>query len=453
MSGKKKDNDYRWLQEQLTRDVHMLAETKIKGKERVAEEWLEDEEEECSKKEADDTAYAREMKEIQQALATEVVEHTTKRSKKDTSHSSESMSNDRIVNNYEDLKSGNQSERLPIWMGLLIAVVFVIVSVGIVICGKNIGKTVLTSMGLLEDHSNVTMEEARFVPTQELLITEVPTTTLEITQMAEEPEQEDDEVYNLLLLGIENLENEKNADAIVVVSMNVTDKTYHLIQFMRDLYLKIPGYGSDRLSTAYKNGGGILVTQTISENFDLAIEGYLSVNLESFVKMIDYMGGITIKLTKEEAEYLNTTNYISKKSNRTMIKGKQLVNGDQALGYCRIQYVPNSENLSYDFGRVARIKAVFNQIFQKVSNMTLGELLHTMNEFLPYIRTNLTKDKFKTILEIISEQGVQSFDSLRVPIYTLYERDTINKQTVYIPVIEESRQKIHILINGEEEVE
>ena len=136
-----------------------------------------------------------------------------------------------------------------------------------------------------------------------------------------------------------------------------------------------------------------------------------------------------------------------------MVKGKQQVNGDQALGYCRIQYVPNSENLSYDFGRVARIKAVFNQIFQKVSNMTLGELLHTMNEFLPYIRTNLTKDKFKTILEIISEQGVQSFDSLRVPIYTLYERDTINKQTVYIPAIEESRQKIHILINGEEEVE
>lgn len=451
MSEKKKDNDYRWLQEQLTRDVHMLVDTKVKGKEQISEEWLEDEQEEYSKKETEDMAYVREMKELQQALATEVIEHTTKRSKKDAPRSFETTDNEIKNNHSENQMSDNQSERLPLWIGILIAVMFIIVSVGIVICGKNIGKTVLTSMGLIEDHSNETMEEARFVPTQEIIITEAPTATLEITQTAKEPEPED-EVYNLLLLGIENLENEKNADAIVVVSMNVTDRTYHLIQFMRDLYLELPGYGLERLSTAYSNGGGTLVAQTLSENFDLTIEGYLSVNFENFEKIINYMGGITIQLTKEEADYLNTTNYISQKSNRTMIEGKQSLNGVQTLGYCRIQYVPNAENLSNDFGRVTRIKAVLHQIFQKVSNMTLGELLHTMNEFLPYIRTNLTKEKFRTFLEIISEQRVHNYDSLRVPIYSLYERETANMQTVYVPEIEETKLKIHTLIYGEEEV-
>lgn len=451
MSGKKKDNDYQWLQEELTRDVQMLDETKVRPKGTVQEKVITAEEKEHSILESENIAFTKEMKELQQALATEVSDHTTKRVKKDVPPFFEGMNNG--VNKNEVIKRNQEYEtgKLPVWAGILIAVVFLMISVGIVICGKSIGKTALITMGLLEGDFHGTVEDITQVPIPEVRVTEVPTATPEITQTVEEPDVKEDEVYNLLLLGIEDLENEKNADTIVVVSVNVTDKTYHVIQFMRDLYLEIPGYGMDRLSTAYKNGGGALVVQTISENFDLPMEGYVSVDLKNFVKIIDFMGGITIQLTKEEAEYLNTTNYISNKYNRTMVVGKQKVNGDQALGYCRIQWVPNADQLSNDFGRVARAKAVLQQLFQKVSNMSLSDLLYTLNESLSYIRTNLTKEKFKTILQIMSDLEVHSLDTMRVPIYTLYESESVNRHTVYVPAMEETLKEIQRFIYGEDE--
>ena len=44
-------------------------------------------------------------------------------------------------------------------------------------------------------------------------------------------------------------------------------------------------------------------------------------------------------LEQREAEYLNTTNYISKKKYRNVKVGKQTLNGNQALGYAIVRHV------------------------------------------------------------------------------------------------------------------
>lgn len=471
MADKKKDKEFQWLQKQLTDDMHDMDKVTL-DEDDAYEDEVEDNPRDAK---VHNTAYIREMMELQQALATDVSEQVVRKQSpgksKDTNHSQNDRDTDgtgkqSIIDTSDDYsisssetfskkqkKQNNEHNKIPIWGGLLISCACIALAAGITICGKNIAKTALVNMGFLQDEEVAVMEELPEVTaTPVITATITPEPTQVVTEEAKEEETlVTDDVFYVLLLGIDSLSEEENADTIIIASMNVTDKTYHLIQVMRDLYVKIPGYGTEVISEAYRYGGGALLTKTLAENFDLPLESYLAVDFDHFTKIIDLMGGVTVSLTKEEAEYLNKTNYISQKANRTMVEGKQEANGDQVLGYCRIQEVPNKDDLSYDFGRVTRSKAVLNQLFQKVKKMSLGDLLYTMNATLPFIRTNLTKEKFRTMIEKMAEIGVSQPDSIRVPVYTLYTREKKNGQTVYIPDLENTTQKIHNLVYGEEE--
>ncbi len=83
--------------------------------------------------------------------------------------------------------------------------------------------------------------------------------------------------------------------------------------------------------------------QTIAKNFGIKIDKYCVVDFDTFEKVINEVGGIEIDLEEKEAQYLNTTNYISKKY-RNVKAGKHTLNGNQALGYSRIRYVVSKKS-------------------------------------------------------------------------------------------------------------
>lgn len=70
------------------------------------------------------------------------------------------------------------------------------------------------------------------------------------------------------------------------------------------------------------------------------------------------------ELTESEANYLNTTNYISKKKYRHVKVGKQKLNGNQALGYCRIRKggTYTITGLTDDYGRTWRQRAIITAV-------------------------------------------------------------------------------------------
>ncbi len=401
--------------------------------------------------------YLREMEELKKTLASEVSKQQdnasskTNRTKKEGNQiQQESEYN---YNEHRNVGMKQSKGKLPLWAGFIISFAFILVAIAIIVCGNAISKTALKQMGFIEEEqAEETINELgdNISTTPSMKTTSIPTITSEVTPT---PliEAEKDEVYHVVLLGIESLEGVDRSDTIIVACMNVTDGTVGLIQIMGDLYVEIPGYGDDKLSKAYQFGGGALICDTVHANFNLPIEGYLSVNFNNFEHIIDDMGGVTIKLTKEEAQYLNTTNYISLKSNRTMVEGKQVMNGNQALGYCRIKEVPTASNSSSQIGRMERATAVMQGLIGKVRKMSFGDLIYTMNATLPYIRTNLTKDKFQGLLELLSQIDLNHVASIRIPLSEMYEKKTIDDVVVYIPKLEEIQAKLNTFIYGEEE--
>lgn len=226
----------------------------------------------------------------------------------------------------------------------------------------------------------------------------------------------DSHIINILLVGIEEIEGDRNTDSMIIASVNTKDHSLKLTSLMRDLYVEIPGHDKSKLNSAYAKGGIELLYETIENNFDVHLDGYCMVNFETFEQVIDLVGGVEITLTKEEAHYLNTTNYISKKSNRHVVAGKQLMNGNQALGYCRVRKVSTGTE-NNDFGRTQRQRIVLQAIYNKVKSKNIFQLVFLMNDILKNveIKTDVTQKDFNRYLEEAVNIKMKDLETLRIP--------------------------------------
>ena len=118
--------------------------------------------------------------------------------------------------------------------------------------------------------------------------------------MIEQPE----EVINIVLLGSDqvNVENPGRTDVIIIASIDPVIPSVSLISVPRDFYAWIPSHGFDKINTAYRRGqlnhypggGPGLIKATIEYNLGIRIHYYALVGFDSFVKIVDTLGGVDV---------------------------------------------------------------------------------------------------------------------------------------------------------------
>lgn len=272
-------------------------------------------------------------------------------------------------------------------------------------------------------------------------------------------EEEDDDpslrkeeyVKNYLIMGIEQINGGSRTDSMMLVSINTQDNSIKLSSLLRDTYVAIPGHGNNKLNAALGKGGPELLIKTIEQNYKIKISGYASVNFESFESIIDRLGGIEIELGAEEARYLNRTNYISNPANRNVVEGKNILNGNQALGYCRVRKVPTLGGANSDFGRTLRQRRVLTAIFDKYKSSNLLELMSITKDILQYIKTDLSSNEITSIIESIVEHGITTMDTARFPANDLYTATRNEVGAVIIPDWDANIKELYKFIYLDEE--
>ena len=235
---------------------------------------------------------------------------------------------------------------------------------------------------------------------------------------------EEKKVHNILLLGEENLEGGSGrgrSDLIMIATINEEDKSIKLTSIMRDILVAIPGHSDNRLNAAYAMGGVSLVYQTLANNFGIDIDNYARVNFESFESIIDAIGGVDIELTNEEASYLNRTNYISNEKYRNVKEGVNHLNGNQALGYCRIRKVGTSGREYSDFGRTSRHRMLLESVIASLKGMSLKQLKKFCDKCLPYVTTDIDEATLEKYLTAVFDIGLdKKVRDYRIPVDGTY---------------------------------
>ena len=261
----------------------------------------------------------------------------------------------------------------------------------------------------------------------------------------------EEHVYNYLIFGIEKIGGAKNTDAMLIASINTEDGKIKLTSLLRDSYVDIPGYKANKLNSAYSKGGAELLIETIEKNYKIHIDGYASVDFEAFEKIVDLLGGVNIELGKEEAKYLNKTNYISKKSNRNVVAGMNKLNGNQVMGYVRVRKVKTLGGANYDYGRVVRQQRALNAMLDALmSSRNILKIIPISTQALSYVTTDLSQKQIEKLMEVVIENKITTMETFRIPVDGAFEAPKKYNGIGYPIVLdwETNRLELYKFING-----
>ena len=243
----------------------------------------------------------------------------------------------------------------------------------------------------------------------------------------------DNDIVNILIVGNDFRKEEGyNAggltDTMMIATLDMKHKSLKLTSLMRDMLVEIPGYGSNKLNAANSFGGIELLYQTLAQNFNIQLDGYVEVSFDAFKKVVDEVGGIEVELTESEANYLNSTNYIKPKKYRTVKVGKNTLNGAQALGYCRIRKtVFTPTGLTDDYGRTWRQRNTITKVFDKVKKLPMSKWLDITKKVLNgYVTTDLSNKKIIGYIKDVVMMGTTDIDQLQIPVNGYYSGSNVS---------------------------
>lgn len=176
---------------------------------------------------------------------------------------------------------------------------------------------------------------------------------------------------DILVLGVDARPGESyvtRTDAIMLLGVQPRRMRASLLSIPRDLFITVPGYGSQRINTVNVLGeqqqpgyGPELLSAGIAESFGIQPDRYARVNFDAFVQLVDAVGGITVNVPRRIVDYQYPT-----PDGGTMSiafeRGRQRMDGETALIYARTRHADD------DYGRAARQQQVIAALLRKLAN-------------------------------------------------------------------------------------
>jgi polyisoprenyl-teichoic acid--peptidoglycan teichoic acid transferase len=227
---------------------------------------------------------------------------------------------------------------------------------------------------------------------------------------------------NILLLGQGGLGHDGPflTDTIIMVSIKPSTGDIGFISIPRDLAVKIPGHGvqkinhANALGEAETSGSGPDVAQRVIEKtFDQGIHYYIRVDFEAFSELIDAVGGVTIDVERSFTDY----EYPAGKNQYQVVsfaKGEETMNGDRALMFVRSRHGNNGEGS--DFARSKRQQKVILALkekmlsFKTLSNPArIKSIVDTLGD---HVATNMEFPDIVTFVKMARELDVQKITTL-----------------------------------------
>lgn len=97
------------------------------------------------------------------------------------------------------------------------------------------------------------------------------------------------------------------------------------------------------------------------------------------------------------------------------------MNGNQALGYCRVRYVANINGTQYDYGRTERQRMVLTEIFESYKNAGLTKWVQILQEVLGFLTTDIDQELLEDMIFAVYDNRIMKIENFRVPVEGAYE--------------------------------
>jgi len=242
---------------------------------------------------------------------------------------------------------------------------------------------------------------------------------------------EGDGRINILLLGIggPGHDGPDLTDTIMVASIDPVNNKVALLSIPRDLWVKIPNNGYQKINAAYPDGkmeskaktlagkeqdGLNLLDQTLEPVIGIPIHYHAVVDFPAFKDMVDALGGVNVNVT----EQLYDPSIAWENNNSAIIAkpGLQVMHGQQALLYAR------SRETSSDFARGQRQRQLLVAIKDKALSLGTFSNPIKVSNLLSSLGNNVYTDfsvndmsRLYQIMKNVPSSSVSSIDLVTPP--------------------------------------
>ena len=233
-------------------------------------------------------------------------------------------------------------------------------------------------------------------------------------------------IVNIMIVGQDARPGEppQRSDSMILMTFNKASGEITLTSFLRDQYVQIPGYGKTKLCHAYSYGGMPLLNQTLYNHYGIEVDGNVTLSFEGFAEIIDFLGGVDIELTQEEATALNQ---LESKQNWGLQAGMQRLTGKQALRYSRLRHIDS------DFQRTERQRKVIMSVISAYKNCTLSEMTYILEKTMPLITTNIPKENiYRYAFSLFPMVASAKINSQRLPVNGTFQSGLIRVSEGYM---------------------
>ncbi|MDN4093181.1 LCP family protein [Brevibacillus agri] len=229
--------------------------------------------------------------------------------------------------------------------------------------------------------------------------------------VVEQPYEEQKSI-SFVIVGLDTRANigMLNTDVLVVAVANPVTKKVTMVSLPRDTRVQIPGEpGYHKINEVFSIGEGkkklaeskgqpvtengmTVLKKTLEHMLGVSVNHYVQLDFEGFTAVVDKLGGVKVDVDRDLVYELPKQGVY-----RSLKKGTQVLNGEQALGFVRhrIDRRGSAYNSS-DFDRNRRQQQVIRAVADKMVSMDgITHLTEVMATVGKHIKTDLSKDQIK----------------------------------------------------------
>ena len=214
------------------------------------------------------------------------------------------------------------------------------------------------------------------------------------TSIKDEAKAHDSNVFNIYISGIDtygSISTVSRSDVNLILTVNMNTHKILMTETPRDAYVKIPDGGADQYDKLTHAGiyGVETSEKTLEKLYGITIDYYARLNFDSFLKLIDALGGVTV---------YNSQAFTSLHGNYDFPVGNVTLDSDKALGFVRERY--SLEHGDYDRGnnQMKVIQAILNKMTSLKSVSNYSTIISNVQDS---IQTDM---KLDTMMKLVNGQ-------------------------------------------------
>ena len=226
-----------------------------------------------------------------------------------------------------------------------------------------------------------------------------------ITKKVSGPKINKGDSFNIYVSGIDTygpINEVSRSDVNIILTVNTKTKKVLITTTPRDSYVPIALGGNDQKDKLTHAGlyGVDASIKTLENLYNIDLNYYVRLNFTSFLKLIDYLGGVDVD---------NDKAFTAKHNGQYYAAGRIHLNANQALGFVRERYALSDG----DRDRGRNQQKVITEIIRK---LTSAEALTNFNDILQGIQDSIqTNMPFVTMMNLVNSQletgGLYSVES------------------------------------------